>query len=126
MVTGVPTGFHDLDRMTAGMHSGDLVIVAGRPGMGKTALALNIGTLAAQQASIGVAIFSLEMSKEQLVLRMLCSEALVNYQDVRSGRLHERDFAKLASAAGALHPGGHLHRRRRGSRSSSSAPRPAG
>ena len=103
MVTGVPTGFHDLDRMTAGMHSGDLVIVAGRPGMGKTALALNIGTLAAQQASIGVAIFSLEMSKEQLVLRMLCSEALVNYQDVRSGRLHERDFAKLASAAGALH-----------------------
>ncbi len=103
MVTGVPTGFHDLDKMTAGMHSGDLIIVAGRPGMGKTALALNIGTAAAQQTGIGVAIFSLEMSKEQLVLRMLCSEALVNYQDVRSGRLHEKDFAKLASAAGGLH-----------------------
>jgi replicative DNA helicase len=103
MVTGVPTGFHDLDKMTAGMHPGDLIIVAGRPGMGKTALALNIGTSAAQQADIGVAIFSLEMSKEQLVLRMLCSEALVNYQDVRSGRLHEKDFAKLASAAGGLH-----------------------
>ena len=103
MITGVPTGFHDLDRMTAGMHSGDLIIVAGRPGMGKTALALNMGTVAALQTGIGVAIFSLEMSKEQLVLRMLCSEALVNYQDVRSGRLHEKDFAKLASAAGGLH-----------------------
>ena len=103
MITGVPTGFHDLDKMTAGMHSGDLIIVAGRPGMGKTALALNMGTVAAQQSGIGVAIFSLEMSKEQLVLRMLCSEALVNYQDVRSGRLHEKDFAKLASAAGGLH-----------------------
>ena len=103
MITGVPTGFHDLDKMTAGMHSGDLIIVAGRPGMGKTALALNMGVVAAQQTGLGVAIFSLEMSKEQLVLRMLCSEALVNYQDVRSGRLHEKDFAKLASAAGGLH-----------------------
>jgi replicative DNA helicase len=103
MITGVPTGFHDLDKMTAGMHKGDLIIVAGRPGMGKTALALNMGTLAALQTGIGVALFSLEMSKEQLVLRMLCSEALVNYQDVRSGRLHEKDFAKLASAAGGLH-----------------------
>jgi replicative DNA helicase len=103
MITGVPTGFHDLDKMTAGMHKGDLIIVAGRPGMGKTALALNMGTQAALQTGIGVAIFSLEMSKEQLVLRMLCSEALVNYQDVRSGRLHEKDFAKLASAAGGLH-----------------------
>jgi replicative DNA helicase len=103
MITGVPTGFHDLDKMTAGMHPGDLIIVAGRPGMGKTALALNMGTLAALQTGIGVAVFSLEMSKEQLVLRMLCSEALVNYQDVRSGRLHEKDFAKLASAAGGLH-----------------------
>jgi replicative DNA helicase len=103
MITGVPTGFHDLDKMTAGMHKGDLIIVAGRPGMGKTALALNMGTVAALQTGIGVAIFSLEMSKEQLVLRMLCSEALVNYQDVRSGRLHEKDFAKLASAAGGLH-----------------------
>jgi replicative DNA helicase len=103
LVTGVPTGFHDLDKMTSGMHPGDLIIVAGRPGMGKTALALTIGQAAALATGIGVAIFSLEMSKEQLVLRMLCSEALVNYQDVRSGRLHEKDFAKLASAAGGLH-----------------------
>jgi len=103
MITGVPTGFHDLDKMTSGMHKGDLVIVAGRPGMGKTALALNMGTTASLQTGIGVAVFSLEMSKEQLVLRMLCSEAEVNYQNVRSGRLHEKDFARLAGAAGQLH-----------------------
>ena len=103
MITGVPTGFHDLDRMTAGLQRSDLVIVAGRPGMGKTALALNVATGAALQTGIAVAIFSLEMSKEQLVLRMLCSEARVNYQDVRGGHLRERDFAQLVSAAGALH-----------------------
>ena len=71
--------------------------------MGKTSLGLNIAQNATHRTGETVGIFSLEMSKEQLVLRMLCSEALVNYQDVRSGRLHERDFAKLASAAGALH-----------------------
>jgi len=103
MVTGIPTGFHDLDRLTAGLQRSELVIVAGRPAMGKTALALNIATHAAMQAGIAAAIFSLEMSKEQLVLRMLCSEARVNYQDVRSGRLRERDFARLAAAAGELH-----------------------
>jgi replicative DNA helicase len=103
MITGIPTGFHDLDRLTAGLQNGDLIIVAGRPGMGKTALALNMATNAALQTGLGVAIFSLEMSKEQLVLRMLCSEARVNYQDVRSGHLRERDFARLATAAGGLH-----------------------
>ncbi len=103
LITGVPTGFHDLDRLTAGLQKGDLVIIAGRPGMGKTALALNVGTHAAMQGGLAVAVFSLEMSKEQLVLRMLCSEARVNYQDVRSGRLRERDFTRLAAAAGELH-----------------------
>jgi replicative DNA helicase len=102
LITGVPTGFHDLDKLTAGLQNSDLIIVAGRPGMGKTALALNIATSAALRTDIAVAIFSLEMSKEQLVLRLLCSEASVNYADVRSGRLRERDFARLATAAGRL------------------------
>jgi replicative DNA helicase len=102
LITGVPTGFHDLDRLTAGLQRSDLVIVAGRPGMGKTALALNIATYAALQANIAVAIFSLEMSKEQLVLRMLCSEALINYASVRSGHLREQEFTKLTKAAGRL------------------------
>jgi replicative DNA helicase len=102
LITGVPTGFHDLDKLTAGLQDSDLVIIAGRPGMGKTALALNMATNAALKTEIAIAIFSLEMSKEQLVLRMLCSEAGVNYADVRSGRLRERDFAKLATAAGRL------------------------
>jgi replicative DNA helicase len=103
MVTGVPTGYHDLDRHTAGLQKSDLIIVAGRPGMGKTALALNIATHASIQSGIAAGIFSLEMAKEQLVLRMLCSQARVNYADVRSGHLRERDFARLASAAGELH-----------------------
>jgi replicative DNA helicase len=102
MVTGVPTGYEDLDRLTAGLQPADLVIVAGRPSMGKTALSLNIATNAAF-AGIGAAIFSLEMAKEQLVLRMLCSEAKVNNAKVRSGYLAERDFPKLANAAGRLH-----------------------
>src|SRR5204862_1869036 len=74
-VTGVPSGFHDLDNLTAGFQPSDLVIVAGRPSMGKTALCLNIAEHAALRADVGVAIFSLEMSKEQLALRMLCSES---------------------------------------------------
>jgi replicative DNA helicase len=102
MVTGVPTGYEDLDRITAGLQPADLIIVAGRPGMGKTAFALNIGTNAAF-SGVGVALFSLEMAKEQLVLRMLCSEARVNSSKVRSGYLGERDFPQLAKAAGRLH-----------------------
>ncbi|HXQ21251.1 MAG TPA: replicative DNA helicase, partial [Candidatus Acidoferrales bacterium] len=78
LVTGVPTGFLDFDRMTAGLQPSDLVVVAGRPSMGKTAFALNIAQYAALNAQLGVAVFSLEMSKEQLVLRMLCSEARVD------------------------------------------------
>jgi replicative DNA helicase len=102
MVTGVPTGYEDLDKLTAGLQPADLIIVAGRPGMGKTAFALNIATNAAY-TGVGAAVFSLEMAKEQLVLRMLCSEAHVNSSKVRSGYLGERDFPQLAKAAGRLH-----------------------
>jgi replicative DNA helicase len=102
MVTGVPTGYEDLDKLTAGLQPADLIIVAGRPGMGKTAFALNIATNAAF-TGVGAAVFSLEMAKEQLVLRMLCSEARVNSSKVRSGYLGERDFPQLAKAAGKLH-----------------------
>ncbi|HTM07955.1 MAG TPA: replicative DNA helicase [Verrucomicrobiae bacterium] len=103
LVTGVPTGFKDLDKLTAGLQPSDLIIIAGRPSMGKTAFALNIAGHAALNAGIGVAVFSLEMAREQLVLRMLCSEAQVDNSKVRAGYLGERDFPKLANAAGRLH-----------------------
>jgi replicative DNA helicase len=102
LVTGVPTGFVDLDRKTAGLQAGDLVIIAGRPSMGKTALALNIAQYAALDARTGVAVFSLEMSKEQLVFRMLCSEARVDQSKVRAGYAAQRDYPKLAIAADRL------------------------
>ncbi len=102
LVTGVASGFVDLDRLTAGLQPSDLVIVAGRPSMGKTAFALNLAQYAALQAKVGVAIFSLEMSKEQLVLRLLCSEARVDQSKVRSGFAADRDFPKLAMAASRL------------------------
>ena len=104
LVTGAPTGFKDLDGKTAGLHPSDLIIVAGRPSMGKTAFAMNI----AQNLTIGndenvVAIFSLEMSAEQLVLRMLCSEARVSGHKIRTGYLSHSDWPKLTTAAGRLH-----------------------
>ncbi|HKA55176.1 MAG TPA: replicative DNA helicase, partial [Candidatus Binatia bacterium] len=102
LVTGVPTGFLDLDRKTAGLQPSDLIIVAARPSMGKTAFVLNVAQYVALHANIPVAIFSLEMSKEQLVLRMLCSEARVDNAKVRTGYLGERDFPRLAMAAGRL------------------------
>jgi len=102
LVTGVATGFIDFDRMTAGLQPSDLIVVAGRPSMGKTAFALNVAQHAALTAKIGVGVFSLEMSKEQLVLRMLCSEARVDQSKVRAGFAAERDFPKLAMAAGRL------------------------
>jgi replicative DNA helicase len=104
LVTGVPTGFLDLDRLTAGLQASDLVIIAARPSMGKTALALNIAAYAATMAEprVGVAFFSLEMSKEQLGLRLLCSEARVDSAKARTGYLGERDFPKLAQAAATL------------------------
>ena len=101
-ITGVPTGFADLDYKTAGLHSSDLVLVAARPAMGKSAFALNIATNAAIRAKVPVVIFSLEMSKEQMVNRILCSEAMVDSNKVRTGRLEEDDWSKLAEAIGPL------------------------
>jgi replicative DNA helicase len=100
-ITGVPSGFTDLDNLTSGFQSGELVIVAARPSMGKTAFVLNIATHAAVEQH-GVAIFSLEMSKESLVQRMLTAEARVDSQLVRRGMLRDFDFTKLARAAGVL------------------------
>lgn len=104
LVTGVPTGFLDLDRLTAGLQPADLIVIAARPSMGKTALALNIAAHAAIECEprVGVALFSLEMSKEQLVLRMLCAEGRVDSSKARAGYLGERDFPKLAQAAARL------------------------
>jgi replicative DNA helicase len=102
MVTGVPTGFLDLDRMTAGLQPADLIIVAARPSMGKTSFVLNIAEYVALHANMAVGVFSLEMSKEQLVMRMLCSQARVDNAKVRTGYLGERDFPRLAMAAGRL------------------------
>jgi replicative DNA helicase len=100
--TGVPSGFLDLDRLTAGFQRADLVIVAARPSMGKTALALNMVQHAAIEHNTGVAIFSLEMSKDALVQRLLCSEGLVDAQRLRRGQLRDDDYPKLARAAGLL------------------------
>ena len=101
-ITGTPTGFADLDYITAGLHPSDLVIVAARPAMGKSAFALNIATNAAVRANTGVAIFSLEMSKEQMTNRILCSEAMVDSNKVRTGKIEDDDWTKLAEASGAL------------------------
>lgn len=101
-ITGVPTGFADLDYKTAGLHGSDLVLVAARPAMGKSAFALNIASNAAVRAKVPVAIFSLEMSKEQMVNRILCSEAMVDSNKVRTGKLDEQDWAKLAGTLGPL------------------------
>lgn len=104
LVTGVPTGYHELDKMTAGLQPSDLVIVAGRPSMGKTAFALNVVEYATTHAdnSVPAVIFSLEMSKEQLVQRMLCSLAKVDAGRLRTGHLGESDWPKLTMAAGQL------------------------
>ena len=102
LVTGVPTGFKDLDKLTAGLQPSDLIVVAGRPSMGKTAFCLNIAQYAAIDGKIPVAVFSLEMAKEQLAIRMLCSEARVNASNLRGGYLSESDWPKLTTAAGHL------------------------
>ena len=101
-ITGVPSGFADLDFKTAGFHNSDLILVAARPAMGKSAFALNIAAHAATRANIPVAIFSLEMSKEQLVNRILCSEAMVDSNKVRTGRIDDEEWTKLAEASGIL------------------------
>ncbi|MBE5806074.1 MAG: replicative DNA helicase [Clostridiales bacterium] len=101
-ITGVPTGFADLDYKTAGLHGSDLILVAARPAMGKSAFALNIATNAAVRSKVPVAIFSLEMSKEQMANRILCSEALVDSNKVRTGKVEDDDWSKLAQASGIL------------------------
>lgn len=100
-ITGVPSGFRDLDRLTSGFQESELIIVAARPSMGKTAFCLNLAAHAAIEG-YGVAVFSLEMSKEALVQRMLTAEAQVDAQRVRTGSLRDADFTQLARAAGIL------------------------
>jgi replicative DNA helicase len=101
-VTGVPSGFRSLDGLTAGFHPSELVIVAARPSMGKTALALNIAQHAAMRADRSAAFFSMEMAKEQLVIRLLCAEAQLDIKRVRTGFISEREFEKLKLAGEAL------------------------
>ncbi|KKN29469.1 hypothetical protein LCGC14_0843850 [marine sediment metagenome] len=101
-ITGVPTGFDQFDRLTSGFQLSDLIIIAGRPSMGKTSLALNIAQYASIEARAPVLIFSMESAKEQLVEHLLCSEARVNGQELRVGRLSEEDWTKLTDAAGIL------------------------
>jgi len=101
-VTGLETGFADLDRMTAGLHSSDLIIIAARPGLGKTSLCLNIAEHAAIRNSKCVGIFSLEMSKEQLVKRLLCSEARIDAHRINTGFLNKEDWTRLGRASGDL------------------------
>jgi replicative DNA helicase len=104
LITGVPTGFVDLDNMTSGLQGGDLVIIAGRPSMGKTAFCLNMVEYATIHADkpVPAAVFSLEMSKEQLVQRMLCSVARIDASRVRNGKLAQSEFPTLVTAAGVI------------------------
>jgi replicative DNA helicase len=101
-VTGISSGFIDLDEKTSGFHPSDLIIIAGRPSMGKSSLSLNIAQHAAVQEKVPVAIFSLEMSGEQVVSRLLCSEARVDAHKLRTGMLSEQDWPRLTTAAGIL------------------------
>jgi len=101
-LTGLATGFTDLDRMTDGLHHSEMIVIAARPSMGKTSLAMNIVEHAALEDKLPVAVFSLEMSAESLVMRMMCSIARVNLRSIREGFMSEADFPKLTSAAGRL------------------------
>ena len=101
-LSGAPSGFYDLDAMTSGFQPSDLVIIAARPSMGKTAFVLNIAQYMATEANVPCAVFSLEMSREQLVMRMLCSEAGIDANRLRSGHLHTNDWTQLAMAMGRL------------------------
>ncbi|TCK99730.1 primary replicative DNA helicase [Natranaerovirga hydrolytica] len=101
-VTGISTGFNDLDYRTAGLQKSDLVLIAARPSMGKTAFALNVAQNAAIRNNIPTAIFSLEMSKDQLVNRLLCSESMIDAQKVRTGNLEESDWEKIAEGSSVL------------------------
>ncbi len=101
-VTGIPTGFRDLDNLTAGFHSSEFIVVAARPSMGKTALCLNISQYAGLKTDYSVGFFSLEMAKEQVMIRLLCAEAQLDLKKVRTGFIGERDFEKLKLSAEAL------------------------
>ena len=101
-LTGIGTGFIDLDKMTTGLHGGEMIVIAARPSVGKTSLAMNIAEHVAIDLELPVGVFSLEMTAESLVLRMLCSRSRVNLRNVRDGFLAERDFPKLTSNAGKL------------------------
>ena len=102
MLTGLGTGFPDLDKMTSGLHGGEMIVIAARPSMGKTSLAMNIAEYVSIEEKQPVGVFSLEMTAESLVLRMLCSRSRVNLRNIREGFLAERDFPKLTGAAGKL------------------------
>ncbi|PKR77413.1 replicative DNA helicase [Halalkalibacillus sediminis] len=105
-VTGVPTGYKDLDHITSGFQKNDLIIIAARPSVGKTAFALNISQNVAVNAQENVAIFSLEMGAEQLVMRMLCAEGNIDAQRLRTGSLQSEDWGKLTMAMGSLSDAG--------------------
>ena len=104
LVTGVPTGYYTFDEYTAGLQPSDLIIVAGRPSMGKTAFAMNLAMRAACMYTVPTAVFSLEMSKEQIMMRMLCCWGKVDLSKLRRGRLDDNDWARLYEAANALSP----------------------
>ena len=101
-VTGIPTGFRDLDNLTAGFHGSEFIVIAARPSMGKTALCLNISQYAGLKTDYSVGFFSLEMAKEQVMIRLLCAEAQLDLKKVRTGFIGERDFEKLKLSAEAL------------------------
>jgi replicative DNA helicase len=101
-LTGISSGFADLDKMTTGLHEGEMIVIAARPSMGKTSLAMNIAEHVAMEEKLPVAVFSLEMSAESLVLRMLCSQARVNLRSLQGGFLAQRDFPNLTQAAGKM------------------------
>lgn len=101
-ITGIPTDFIELDSKTAGLHGSELILVAARPAMGKTAFALNIATNAAVRSKVPVAIFSLEMSRDQLVNRILASETMIDSNKLRTGKMDEEDFIKLSEGLRAI------------------------
>ncbi len=101
-VTGVPTGFRDLDGLTSGFHDSEFIVVAARPSMGKTALCLNISQYAGLKSNYSIGFFSLEMAKEQVMVRLLCAEAQLDIKKVRTGFIGERDFEKLKLSAEVL------------------------
>ncbi len=104
--TGIETGFTDFDRMTTGLHGGEMIVVAARPSMGKTSLAMNIVEHVVLKEHLPVGVFSLEMSAEALVMRMLCSLARINLRDLREGFLQRRDFPRILDASGKLSESG--------------------